>query len=62
MPGAARPKAVFLDLNMPGSNGFDLLARVRADHAMTGMPVVVLTTSKNPPTSSGAIGWGPTAL
>ena len=48
LPGAARPKAVFLDLNMPGSNGFDLLARVRADHAMTGMPVVVLTTSKEP--------------
>lgn len=42
---AGRPTALFLDLNMPGWNGFDLLERVRADPKMVGMPVIVLTTS-----------------
>jgi two-component system response regulator len=46
--GAQRPRVVFLDLNMPEWNGFDLLGRVRAHEGMTGLPVVVLTTSKEP--------------
>ena len=42
------PKAVFLDLNMPGCHGFDVLRRVRSNQKMAGLPVVVLTTSSEP--------------
>lgn len=42
------PKAVFLDLNMPGVHGFDVLKRVRSNAKMAGLPVVVLTTSSEP--------------
>jgi two-component system response regulator len=42
------PKAVFLDLNMPGWHGFDVLKRVRENSKMAALPVVVLTTSNEP--------------
>jgi two-component system, response regulator len=43
-----RPKAIFMDLNMPGISGFDLLRRLRHDPSTRTLPVVVLTTSKDP--------------
>src|SRR4051812_46833470 len=42
------PRALFLDLNMPGISGFDLLQRVRADARTRNVPVIILTTSKEP--------------
>ena len=42
------PKAVFLDLNMPELSGFDVLRRLRANPATRTLPVIVLTTSKEP--------------
>ena len=39
---------VVMDLNMPGIDGFDILARLKADEATRQMPVVVLTTTDNP--------------
>jgi len=42
------PRALFLDLNMPGVSGFDLLQRVRADARTRDVPVIILTTSKEP--------------
>jgi CheY-like chemotaxis protein len=37
-----------LDLNLPGSSGFDVLRRLRAseDEALRAMPVTVLTTTR----------------
>ncbi|HVW86362.1 MAG TPA: response regulator [Bryobacteraceae bacterium] len=46
--GGPLPKAVFLDLNMPDWNGFDLLRRLRANDRTKSLPVVILTTSKEP--------------
>ncbi len=39
----ARPDAIILDLFMPGLNGFDLLARLRADDVLRSIPVIILT-------------------
>ena len=36
---------VLLDLNMPRMNGFEFLTALRADAALTHLPVFVLTTS-----------------
>ena len=42
------PKAVFLDINMPEWNGFEVLRRVRADERTRLLPIVMLTTSSEP--------------
>ena len=38
---------MFLDLNMPGWTGFELLRRLRADEKTRHLPVVI-TTSREP--------------
>ncbi len=38
-------RIVLLDLNMPRLNGIEFLRVIRADPALRGLPVVVLTTS-----------------
>ncbi len=40
---ATRPDVVILDLFMPGMNGFDVLAKIRSDADLRGIPVIVLT-------------------
>lgn len=39
---------VFLDLNMPGKNGFDILKEMRGTGDLKELPVVVYSTSNNP--------------
>lgn len=38
-----RPEVVFLDVMMPRLNGFDVCAAVKADPALSGVAVVLLT-------------------
>ena len=42
----SRTKLIILDLNLPGMHGFDLLARIKTDPELKGIPVCVLTTSE----------------
>ena len=42
---APRPDLVLLDLNMPRKNGMEVLGEVKNDPSLSGIPVVVLTTS-----------------
>jgi chemotaxis family two-component system response regulator Rcp1 len=46
--GAARPDLVVLDLNMPGTDGRDVLSEIKTDPRLRRIPVVVLTTSSAP--------------
>jgi len=41
------PCLVLLDLNMPGKSGFDVLKWIRAQPAISALPVVVLTSSRD---------------
>ncbi len=43
MMRADPPDLVFLDMNMPGSSGAEVLAEVRADPATAGIRVIVVT-------------------
>jgi CheY-like chemotaxis protein len=42
---APRPDLVLLDLNLPGRNGLEVLAELKADPELRVIPVVILTTS-----------------
>jgi CheY-like chemotaxis protein len=41
-----RPDLVLLDLNLPGKNGMEVLAEIKADDTLRATPVVILTTSE----------------
>ena len=43
MAVATLPDAIVLDVSMPGIDGYEACRRLREDHAMTGLPVVMLT-------------------
>lgn len=42
---APRPGIVLLDLNLPGTDGREVLAEIKGDPALRSIPVVILTTS-----------------
>lgn len=44
---APRPDLIVLDLNLPGMDGQEILAEVKADADLRRIPVVILTTSSN---------------
>jgi two-component system response regulator len=41
-----RPELIFLDLNLPGVDGREVLAEIKTDHDLKQIPVVVFTTSQ----------------
>jgi CheY-like chemotaxis protein len=43
-----RPDLIFLDLNMPGMNGFDVLKELKKSIRLKNIPVVIFSTSSNP--------------
>ncbi len=43
--GGALPRGVLLDLNLPGTDGREVLQRLRANPRTAAVPVIVLTTS-----------------
>lgn len=40
-----RPLLILLDLNMPGTDGFEVLAAIKQNDGLKTIPVIVLTTS-----------------
>jgi len=40
-----RPGMILLDLNLPGTDGRQVLAEIKADDGLRSIPVIVLTTS-----------------
>jgi putative two-component system response regulator len=55
------PSIVFLDLNMPGLTGFDVLSYVRREPHLEHIPVVVVTSDDQPESAERAIQNGATA-
>ena len=43
--GVMRPDLILLDLNLPGMDGREVLAEVKADVQLRQIPIIVLTTS-----------------
>lgn len=42
--GVERPDVVFLDLEMPTPNGYQVLSELRADRKFEGVPIIAYTT------------------
>ena len=45
---APRPGVILLDLNLPGTDGREVLEQLKQDTQLQSIPVVIFTTSKNP--------------
>ena len=45
-----QPAAVFLDLNMPGVNGIEVLAFLKREPRLENVPVIVVTSDDQPET------------
>lgn len=43
-----RPDIIFIDLNLPGTDGFDVLKEIKSDETLRRIPVIILTTSSDP--------------
>ncbi|MFY9821968.1 MAG: response regulator [Thermoanaerobaculia bacterium] len=44
---APRPGVILLDLNLPGTDGREVLSEIKNDSSLKQIPVIVLTTSKD---------------
>jgi CheY-like chemotaxis protein len=43
-----RPSVILLDLNLPGTDGREVLQQLKQDEQLREIPIVILTTSANP--------------
>ncbi len=41
------PNVLFLDINMPGKTGFDILKEIRANEKFKNLPIIMFTTSND---------------
>jgi CheY-like chemotaxis protein len=55
------PSVVFLDLNMPGLTGYDVLSYLRREPRLRDVPVVVVTSDDQPESAERAMQSGATA-
>lgn len=45
---APRPSIILVDLNLPGTDGRDVIKQIKQDNYLKTIPVIVFTTSSNP--------------
>ncbi len=55
---SANPRLIILDIMMPGMDGFTLLKKIKAHHALSAIPIFILTGKAFPPEERKAIALG----
>ncbi|HEY0654266.1 MAG TPA: response regulator [Chryseosolibacter sp.] len=53
-----RPQIIFLDINMPGMNGWECLKELKTDEQYRNIPVIMCSTSSHNREANIAIGMG----
>jgi CheY-like chemotaxis protein len=56
------PEIVFLDINMPGVNGFEILSYLLREPRLAKVPVVIATSDDQPETFKRAMDGGASAV
>ncbi len=59
---AETPPVIFLDINMPGVSGFEILSFISREPRLSGVPVFVVTSDDQPETIKHAISSGARAV
>ena len=55
---APRPTIIILDLNLPGTDGTEVLAAIKSDRDLQSIPVIIFSTSSNPKDIEACYGHG----
>ncbi len=58
----ANPNVIFLDINMPGVDGFEVLSYLRREPHLIGVPVIIVTSDDQPETAERALKGGASAV
>jgi len=58
----AIPQIIFLDINMPGVNGFEVLSFIKREPRLANVPVVIVTSDDQPETAKRALRGGAAAI
>lgn len=56
------PRVIFLDINMPGVDGFEVLGFLKREPHLIGVPVIIVTSDDQPETEQRAIKSGASAV
>lgn len=56
------PRVILLDINMPGVDGFEILAFLRREPRLAPVPVIVITSDDQPETRERVMKGGATTL
>lgn len=56
------PQFIFLDINMPGVDGTEVLAFLKREPRLTNVPVIVITSDDQPETRAKVMKLGATEL
>jgi DNA-binding NtrC family response regulator len=54
--------AMITDLDLPGSNGFELIDEVRAESRFAGLPILMISGNSDPRSAERALAHGATAF